>query len=482
MDPPTTIISLTNRRIIRAELLGHNHMKKTTLLLFVALCIAALTGCAGTGDYPADTQAAEQDNRVLSHLNTARELEEKGKLIEALEQYQLVLNMAPDNKTAQTRNEALQSNIYVITEKRYRAGLAFHQRGEHERARHEFLMTLRYNPSHSGAFNMLTAQNPTDPKRYVTHRVKPGESVSKIAALYYGDYQNYPMISKFNQLSDARDIKVGQELKIPILEGVPFLGKDEHGGEMASAREEKDYPLKPPPADMENEVDTEAVKHAREVPTDTEGAQPIAPPVQPDTGPETATEQEAAPLQAALPPEPVPVAMVPEEPLEIVPPETAPVPPVPPIKDTLTYQNMGTEHFKAKKYAQAIRALEQALQIDPENDIARDYLSQSHYELAMALFENGDYLAAREGFKTARQYNESCEKCIAYEQKSELYYKEVHYNKGIGHFVREELSEAMREWELVQAIDPGYKKVEENIDKASTLLNRLKEIRKNTQQ
>lgn len=455
-------------------------MKKTTLLLRVVLCATVLAGCAGTGNYPTDIQATETDNRVQSYLNTARELEEAGKLIEALEQYQLILSMAPDNKTAQTRSEALQSNVHIMTEKRYRAGLAFHQRGEYERARHEFLMTLRYNPNHSGALNMLTAQNATDPKRYVIHRVKPGESVSKIAALYYGNYQNYPMISQFNQLSDARDIKVGQELKIPILTGVPFLGKNENIGEITRAQDETDYHGKPSPADREDTVETKAVTRGHELWTDTQTAQPITPPVQPDAERETIAKQETTPLQAALPPVPAPGVMVPEQPLESVPSATASVPLAPPVNDTLTYQNMGTEHFEAEKYAQAIGAFEQAVQIDPENDTARDYLSRSHYELAMELLENGDYLAAREGFKTARQYNENCEKCVAYEQKSERFYKEVHYNKGIAHFVKEELNEAIGEWEMVRAIDPGYKKVEKNINKANTLLNRLKEIRKNS--
>ena len=62
-------------------------------------------------------------------------------------------------------------------------------------------------------------------KRYVTHSVQPGETLSKLAQMYYGDLMQYPIIAKFNNLEDGVPVRVGQELKIPEVEGLPFLAQ-----------------------------------------------------------------------------------------------------------------------------------------------------------------------------------------------------------------------------------------------------------------
>jgi nucleoid-associated protein YgaU len=48
-----------------------------------------------------------------------------------------------------------------------------------------------------------------------TYTVKPGDSLSKISKLYYGDANAYMKIAKANDLADPDKIKVGQQLRIP---------------------------------------------------------------------------------------------------------------------------------------------------------------------------------------------------------------------------------------------------------------------------
>ncbi len=55
---------------------------------------------------------------------------------------------------------------------------------------------------------------------------------------------------------------------------------------------------------------------------------------------------------------------------------------------------------------------------------------------------------------------------------------EIHYKRGVAHFGKELLNEAIMEWELVMAIDSDYKEVANNIKKAKNLLKRLEEIKK----
>ena len=48
-----------------------------------------------------------------------------------------------------------------------------------------------------------------------SYTVKPGDNLSKIAKLYYGDANQYQKIAKANGLSNPDLIKVGQTLQIP---------------------------------------------------------------------------------------------------------------------------------------------------------------------------------------------------------------------------------------------------------------------------
>lgn len=47
--------------------------------------------------------------------------------------------------------------------------------------------------------------------------VKAGDTLGKIAALYYGDASKYLLIARANQMKDADQIQIGQVLKIPDL-------------------------------------------------------------------------------------------------------------------------------------------------------------------------------------------------------------------------------------------------------------------------
>jgi cell fate (sporulation/competence/biofilm development) regulator YmcA (YheA/YmcA/DUF963 family) len=54
----------------------------------------------------------------------------------------------------------------------------------------------------------------------------------------------------------------------------------------------------------------------------------------------------------------------------------------------------------------------------------------------------------------------------------------MHYKRGIRFFDKERLNEAIKEWELVRYMDPDYKKVNELINKAKMLLEKIEELKK----
>ena len=331
-------------------------------------------------------------------------------------------------------------------------------------------------------------------KRYIIHTVRPNESLSKLAMMYYGDYGKFDLIAKFNSIEDGTSVRVGQEIKIPEVEGLPFLVKGE-------TEETKTAVIPKEPAVTEAMPEkTEAIEdqtvNYREL------------------GIELYNKKEYADAIIEF-----------NKVLNVTPAD----------KVTLNYlalayfekgrQSFGeksysqaTEEFEAslkynndcsdcreyikkiqkrnranlqedaialyngKKYKEAIVKFEALAKKNPKDSQVKDYLAKSHFEQGLVLFGKEDYLAARDEFKTSLQYDKNCEQCAKNIQKCEATYKEVHYDMGLAYFGDQKLADAIREWESVSAIDPNYKDVNKNLTKARTLLERLESIKRSKAQ
>jgi tetratricopeptide (TPR) repeat protein len=261
----------------------------------------------------------------------------------------------------------------------------------------------------------------TPAEKYVIHTVGPGESLSKLALRYYGDYKKFPIIAHYNQLDENASLKVGQEIKIPKIEGVSFAEKPK----------EEVQPAATP-------VVTGAVEKPKTVEEVKEQGKPEA-------GKEEQKEEEKE---------------------------------VAAVEQSADYRELGIEFFNAKDYRAAISEFKKVLNVNPADKTALKYISDSHFQQGLLVFAKEDYLTARDEFKASLQYNPECEKCEEYIKKSEGTYLEVHYNRGVSYFGDEKLAEAVKEWELVSEIDPEYKDVNSNLNKAKKLLERLESIKR----
>ena len=125
----------------------------------------------------------------------------------------------------------------------------------------------------------------------------------------------------------------------------------------------------------------------------------------------------------------------------------------------------------------AIVEFNKVLNAQPDDSMALLYSFMSHYQLAMDLYNKKDYLGARDQFQASLRYRQDCYKCKLYIRKSEDLYKDKHYKSGIRLFDKEQLKEAIKEWELVRLIDSDYKKVNVLINKARTLLKKIDELK-----
>ncbi|MGD9302603.1 MAG: LysM peptidoglycan-binding domain-containing protein, partial [Desulfobacterales bacterium] len=193
-------------------------MKHKAGLIGVILVMALAVGCAGPGK-KSPAQLAEE------YTVKAKAYEAQGDKVEALEQYKLVLTVDPENQMAKEKSAILGQELRAMAEAHYRVGLKFYNQGRYRQARKEFLTALRYNPEHLEAKNKLTATKKEIEQvtRYIVHTLQPNETISTLADKYYGDYRKFHLIAEYNELEDATKVTVGQEIKIPVLEGMPIM-------------------------------------------------------------------------------------------------------------------------------------------------------------------------------------------------------------------------------------------------------------------
>jgi tetratricopeptide (TPR) repeat protein len=382
---------------------------KHTLWLIALLFI--ITGCT-VPSKNIKTVGPSEVKLSDKYLQQGKSQEEKNEPVLAYQSYTLALTVEPANREAEEGQKRMETVLYKLAEDHYQRGLKLSQKGQYGKSRQHFLAALSYWPSYPKAIKLLTTRKRIQIMRYVEHTIKAGESLSKIAEIYYGDQSKFPVIAQYNNLSDATRLFVGQTIKIPETQGTT-LRTDQEPIQTITP-DAMDYTLPPLDDEWQQLIDT-------------------------------ALENEKA--------------------LE--------------TNQIAAYREQGVVLFNEDQYREAIDEFTKALSLDPNDKDSLDYIYKSHYQMALSLYENEDYLAAREEFKASLRYNSDCLPCIEYIEKSENLYKEMHYKKGMEHYGRERLEEAIQEWEKVIALDPNYKNVGYLINKARVILIKIEEIKKN---
>ncbi|MEA3457742.1 MAG: LysM domain-containing protein, partial [Candidatus Thermoplasmatota archaeon] len=199
-------------------------MKKNIALIWIVILLTMVCGCAEHfKKFSQKIHERKKENLVQSYLQTGKEYENKGNLAEAYKQYKLALTVSPQNQEAVKGIDHLEKELFKWAEKYYREGMKLYNKGKYRLARRKFLTALRFWPDHSRALKMLTPRKHVKYKKYIEHIIKPSESLSKIAMIYYGDYRKFPIIAEYNNIADATLTHVGQKIRVPEIEGVPFL-------------------------------------------------------------------------------------------------------------------------------------------------------------------------------------------------------------------------------------------------------------------
>ena len=380
---------------------------------FVAIvCFAILiTGCAvPVKEVPPDRMPDLSQGYIQAGMHD----EASGDLLAALRNFKLALTVDPNNQEAKRACNRLVTEIRSSAKKHYDTGLTLQRKGQYSLARKEFLTALRLYPDYQEAREMLTPREQMKIKGHVIHKIKPGESLSKLAAFYYGDFRKFAIIAKYNNLSDAAALSVGQELKIPEIRGMELVASQEDTKKKSVTTVSGSW-------DWEKDL------------AEAEGKGP-------SEGNEVALEKDE------------------EEQVAI-------------------YRDLGVELFNDKKYRKAGIEFNKVLSSNPDDSVALDYLYRCYFLQAVTLYEQKEYLAARDQFKVSLKYKNDCQQCHKYMNKCENSYKKLHYKQGMRFYNNERLNEAIGEWELVREQDPNYKRVNYLINKAQTILNKLNELK-----
>lgn len=144
----------------------------------------------------------------------------------------------------------------------------------------------------------------------------------------------------------------------------------------------------------------------------------------------------------------------------------------------MMYKSLGMEFFKEQEFDNAVTEFKKVLSADPNDKDAMEYISNAYYEMGAASYTQKKFLVAIEHFQNALAFNKNCSLCIHKIAQSRNNYTESHYKAGMKFFDEQDLNNAILEWELVQHVAPGYKKVMELLDKAKTIQKNIDALKK----
>jgi tetratricopeptide (TPR) repeat protein len=130
----------------------------------------------------------------------------------------------------------------------------------------------------------------------------------------------------------------------------------------------------------------------------------------------------------------------------------------------------------ARKYEEAISLAHQILEYDPANSDANEVLNLAYYSQGKVYLEQQEYQQALRIFKKIGKNYKDTGNIIKTLENHTRTEAEIHFRKGVQHFLDEELAEAIKEWEVTLHLDPEHSKAREEIEKTRRIIENLKKF------
>jgi nucleoid-associated protein YgaU len=174
---------------------------------------------------PASTAAAKpgqwsRDALAAAHNERSNQLEQQGRLRQALEERLVALTINPRDRKAQDAQKRLEGRIAQGSAALVQEGKALLGRGLVGEAQQRLLVALSLDPTNRPAFETL--QNDVREVMSIVHTIRAGDTCPSLAELYYGDRLRCEVIAETNRLALNVALRPGQKVKIPEIPGVPF--------------------------------------------------------------------------------------------------------------------------------------------------------------------------------------------------------------------------------------------------------------------
>jgi len=406
------------------------------------------------GDVGQKVPEKTQKNKSVFHssyyLKKATTYKNNGELQLALFFLKIAASLNPDDMEVVGKISDLKLTIDKKSNKYFKKGKRFYIQKKPEMARKQFLTALRYNPDHKDALDYL--KNRLIPKEYITYTFEKNDSLKIISNKFYKDPDLVFLIVYFNNFKSDTEPEPGEILTIPILEPGFNQTFGHRRQDMISAKNLlgerrfqevivitkkilEDDPLNKEAIKLKNEAFYqigiqltsqgkyfEAIDTFKKITSEHDGMNGV-------------------------------------------------------IQEAIQQGLLKAEHLlKEKKYEESINFAEKILDYDPSNTAAKKLISTS-------LCQQGKDLLIRKKYDEALRVIDKTDPADVCAKKIRLAVKEAikqqaeaHYIQGVKYFLNEELQSAIKEWEKALKLNPEHNKAKKNIEKAKSLLEKLKKV------
>lgn len=131
------------------------------------------------------------------------------------------------------------------------------------------------------------------------------------------------------------------------------------------------------------------------------------------------------------------------------------------------YYRQGVNYYLAGEFKEAIRQWEEVLKMEPSHNGARGYIAKAKERLKI----EGEGVGYSDYQEEIEEYVKDLEKTgTTDEEKEELV--AMHYQDGLVAYAHGDLSQAMKEWQIVLKLDPDHKKARRAIIKLQAEMER----------
>jgi tetratricopeptide (TPR) repeat protein len=430
-------------------------MKKLIIVLLPTIILSFSYGIAGSLDSPEDTghKISKKTSNTLTEyfLKKAKTYENIDELQRALFYLKIAGTLSPDDKKIAGEISGLKAATGIKSDTHFKKGKKLYGQNRFEEARNQFLTALRYNPDEKPALDYL--KNRRIPKEYIFYTPGKDDSLKSISEKFYKDPDLDFLIAYFNNLETGSEPKPGKTLMFPILPAEVKPAAIDIRQDIISAKrllEEKKYQAVIEISDSILKKD-----HSNKAVIDLKNQAFY------QIGMEMLRNEkyfEAVSIFRKIPPGYEGVNEAIQEAFQ---------------KELLKAENL----LKEKKYDASIDLSEKILSYDRSHAAARKIISTAYCQQGKGLLIRKKYAEALKVLNKADPADDCIEKMRSAIQLSMIKEAEMHYLRGVKHFLNEDLQNAINEWEMTLRLHPTHDKAKKNINNARNLLEKLDKVK-----